>query len=396
MSPTATLPPAPPEALGISPERLARLDAALEAEIARGRLPGAVVTIARRGRMAHFKAYGRLDPAHDAPMQPDSIFRIYSMTKPVVSVALMMLVEQGRLLLTQPASTWLPEFASPQVLVDADGEGRQVPATRPITVHDLLRHTAGLTYHFMGSAPIHQAYASARLFARGLTSADFSRTLAGLPLISQPGACWAYSHATDVVGRIVEVVTGRTLGEYLRTEIFEPLGMIDTAFHVAPVAHHRIAEPYRIDPDAGVPVSVFDVRQPPAHEMGGAGLTSTAADYACFMEMMLSGGVLGGVRLLGPKTVRLMTSDHLGSIPVAGELLAPGHGFGLGFAVRLQDGIAPGSGSAGQFFWAGLAGTSFFVDPREQLHAQLLIQQPGRRDYYRQLFRELVYAALVD
>lgn len=391
------LAPTAPEQLGICPERLGRLDQAIEAEIASGKLPGAVITIARRGRLAHAKAYGRLDPQQAAPMTRDAIFRIYSMTKPVVSVALMMLVEQGRLLLTQPVSTWLPELAAPQVLEDGEGlSGSRVPAVRPITVYDLLRHTAGFTYNFMGTAPIHVAYGKARLFARGLTSADFTRALAELPLVGQPGASWAYSHATDVVGRIIELITGQSLGEHLQQAIFGPLGMVDTAFHVAPSQHHRIAEPYSTDPDTGVPIRVFDVRQPAAHEMGGAGLTSTAADYARFMEMMLCGGALDGVRLLGPKTVRQMTSDHLGDIPISGDLLGRGHGFGLGFAVRLADGLAPGAGSAGQYFWSGLAGTSFFIDPKEQLHAQLLIQQPGRRDHYRQLFRELVYAALVE
>jgi CubicO group peptidase (beta-lactamase class C family) len=393
---TAILAAASPESVGISPERLARLDAALEAEIERQKLPGAVAMIARRGQVAHFKAYGRLDPQRDAPMPKDAIFRIYSMTKPVVSVAVMMLVEEGRLLLSQPVSMYLPEFASPQVLVENDGQLETAPAGRAITVHDLLRHTAGFTYQFMGASPLHQRYAAAGLFGRGKTNADFTQALAALPLLRQPGTAWAYSHATDVLGRLVEVVTGRSLGEHLREAIFLPLGMNETAFHVDASNHHRIAEPFAKDPDAGVPVSVFDVRSPSAQEMGGAGLTSTAADYARFMEMMLSGGVLGGVRLLSPKTVRLMTSDHLGALPVSGDLLPVGHGFGLGFAVRLQDGVAAGAGTAGQYFWAGLAGTSFFIDPKEQLHAQLMIQQPGRRDHYRQLFRELVYASLVD
>lgn len=398
MNDTAILGSASPESVGLCAERLARLDAAIEGEIAAGKLPGGVAMISRRGKVAHFKAYGRLDPQRDEPMSTDAIFRIYSMTKPVVSVAIMMLVEQGRLLLSQPVSLWLPEFASMQVLADGAGEegAGTVPAARAITVQDLLRHTAGFTYQFMGASPLHQQYAAARLFTRGQANADFTKALAALPLLRQPGTAWAYSHATDVLGRLVEVVTGQSLGDHLQAAIFGPLGMTETAFHVDPSQHHRIAEPFAKDPDAGVSISVFDVRTPAPQQMGGAGLTSTARDYARFMEMMLSGGVLGGVRLLSPKTVRLMTSDHLGELPVTGDLLGPGHGFGLGFAVRLHDGVAAGAGSAGQYFWAGLAGTSFFIDPKEQLHAQFMIQQPGRREHYRMLFRELVYAALVD
>jgi len=396
MQTTDILTPVIPESVGVSAERLARLDAVIEGEIERGKLPGGVAMIARRGKVAHFKAYGKLDPRRDEPMQTDSIFRIYSMTKPVVSVAAMMLVEQGRVLLTSPVAAYLPEYGELRVAVEEDGQTGEVPAARPITVHDLLRHTAGFTYQFMGVSAIHQQYAAAGLFARNLTSTRFSKALAGLPLARQPGSAWSYSHATDVLGCLIEVLTGKTLGAYLQEVIFEPLGMVDTAFHVDVEQHHRIAEPFPKDPDTGGRVSVFDVRTPTAHQMAGGGLTSTAADYARFMEMMLSGGALGAVRLLSPKTVRLMTADHLGGIPMTGDLLSEGHGFGLGVAVRLSDGITPGTGTAGQYFWAGLAGTSFFIDPKEALHAQFMIQQPGRREYYRSLFCELVYAALID
>jgi CubicO group peptidase (beta-lactamase class C family) len=396
MSTTPALATASPESVGISSERLARLTAAINREVASGKLPGGVAMISRRGKVAYFEALGKLDPTRDEPMAKDSIFRIYSMTKPIVSVAAMMLVEQGRLLLTNPLAAYIPEFAALKVAVEKDGATELVPLRRPINVQDLLRHTAGFTYHFMGASPIHQQYAAARLFARELNNADFCKALAQIPLIGQPGASWAYSHATDVLGRVVEVITGQPLGVHLQEAIFGPLGMNETAFHVPEAQHHRIAEPFALDPDAGVPISVFDVRQPVPQDMGGAGLASTAADYARFMQMMLGGGELGGVRLLSPKTVRLMTADHLGKIGVSGDLLGVGNGFGLGFAVRHQDGVVPGAGSAGLYYWAGLAGTSFFIDPQEELFAQFLIQQPGRRDYYRALFRELVYAALID
>ncbi len=325
-------------------------------------------------------------------MTPDAIFRIYSMTKPLVSVAAMMLVEQGQLLLSQPVSALLPEFASVQV-AGADGP---VALDRPISVHDLLRHTAGFTYEFMGAGGVYRRYAEARLFARAQTGVGFCSTLAGLPLVRQPGTAWGYSCATDVLGRLVEVITGQSLGDHLQHAIFHPLGMVDTGFHVPPAQQHRLAEPFRRDPDNGSPVRVFDVRSPVPHEMGGAGLVSTADDYARFMQMMLDGGGFGATRLLSRKTVELMTADHLGEIPVDGTLLEAGYGFGLGFAVRRQAGVAPGAGSAGMYYWGGLAGTSFFIDPQEGLHAQLLIQQPGRRDHYRSLFRELVYAAIAD
>lgn len=389
------LPTARPEAVGLCPERLARLDAVLLGEVERQKLPGAVVMVSRRGQVVHLKAHGRLDPRRDAPMQTDSIFRIYSMTKPIVSVAAMMLVEQGRLLLRQPIETLLPEFAAVQV---AGGKRNDtgVPPARSIFVHDLLRHTAGFAYGDMGETLTHQAYRSAGLFEPGLSSAGFTQKLARLPLLFQPGTAWSYGHATDVLGRLVEVVTGQSLGEHLQQVVFSPLGMVDTAFHADAARLHRVAEPFATDPDSGTAVRLSDVRTPPANEMGGAGLVSTAPDYARFLQMLLDGGALGGVRLLGPKTVRLMTCDHLGGLPAVDGLLGPGQGFGLGFGVRLQDGIVPQAGTAGQYGWSGHAGTSFFVDPKEQLHAQLMIQQPGRLDHYRQLFRELVYAALLD
>ena len=389
------LPVASPGSVGLCPTRLARLLATLNDEIARGKLPGGVVMVSRHGKVACFEALGRLDPERSLPMPKDAIFRIYSMTKPLVSVAAMMLVEQGRLLLGQPVATVLPALASLKVAAPEQAGGL-APLSRPITVQDLLRHTAGFTYEFMGGGPVHRQYAESRLFGRGQASADFCTALAAIPLLRQPGSAWVYSHATDVLGRLIEVLTGQTLGEHLQQAIFGPLGMVDTGFHVPEAQHHRIAEPFRRDPDTGAPVQVFDVREPVPHEMAGAGLASTAADYARFMQMMLGGGALGDTRLLSRKSVELMTSDHLGDIPVSGDLVTTGYGFGLGFAVRLQSGIVPGAGSAGLYYWGGMAGTSFFVDPKEGLYAQFMIQQPGRRDYYRALFRELVYAAIAD
>ena len=385
------LPTAQPADVGLCPERTQRLMDVLRREVASGKLPGAVAMVARRGKIALFEAVGQQDPATGTPMQTDSIFRIYSMTKPVVSVAVMMLVERGQLLLSDPVSRWLPEYAHQQV---ATANGLE-PVKQEATVQDLLRHTAGLTYEFLGDSAVQRQYAQVKIASRERTNAEFSQTLAGVPLQFQPGSMWGYSRATDVLGRLVEVVSGQSLGAFLQTEIFEPLGMVDTGFAVPPEQHHRIAEPFAHDPDGGVPMKVLEPRQVPAMEGGGGGLMSTAMDYSRFLQCLRNRGELNGVRLLGPHTVDFMTADHLGDIPVDGTLLPPGHGFGLGFAVRTHLGLSPVPGSVGLYYWGGIAGTTFFVDPALDMVAMLMIQAPNQRDYYRPLFRDLVYAALM-
>ncbi|PUE46454.1 serine hydrolase [Limnohabitans sp. 2KL-1] len=380
-----------PAEVGLCPDRTQRLMDVLRREVDSGRLPGAVAMIARRGQIALFEAVGQQDPAKGTPMQTDSIFRIYSMTKPVVSVAVMMLVERGQLLLSEPVSRWLPEYAKQQV---ATANGLE-PVKQEATVQDLLRHTAGLTYEFLGTSPVQQQYGQAKIASRERTNAEFSQTLAALPLQFQPGSVWAYSRATDVLGRLVEVVSGQGLGAFLQAEIFGPLGMVDTGFAVPPEQHHCIAEPFAHDPDGGVPMKVLEPRDVPAMEGGGGGLMSTAMDYTRFLQCLRNRGELNGVRLLGPHTVDYMTADHLGGMPADGTLLPPGHGFGLGFAVRTQLGVSPVPGSVGLYYWGGIAGTTFFVDPALDMYAMLMIQAPNQRDYYRPLFRDLVYAALV-
>lgn len=387
---------AAPAEVGLCPERLQRMLSVLQADIDRGRLPGAVALVARRGKVALFESLGRQDPAAGSPMTRDSIFRIYSMTKPVVSVAVMMLLEQGKLLLSDPVARFLPEYAHQKVAVERDGQVDLEDVRQPATVQDLLRHTAGLTYEFMGSAEVQRQYATQQVGSRERSNAAFSRALAALPLMYQPGSVWGYSRATDVLGRLVEVLSGQTLGEYLRQNIFVPLGMHDTGFSVDQADHPRIAEPFAHDPDGGVPMRVLEPRRAAAMESGGGGLLSTAMDYARFLQFMRNRGELHGVRLLGSRTVDFMTADHLGSIPVAGDLLSPGHGFGLGFAVRTAAGLSPVPGSVGLYYWGGIAGTTFFVDPAEDLYALLMIQAPNQRDHYRPLFRSLVYAALLD
>lgn len=384
------LPTRLPADVGLCPDRTQWLMDALKREVDSGRLPGAVALIARRGQIGLLEAVGVQDPATGAPMRTDSIFRIYSMTKPVVSVAIMMLVERGQLLISDPVSRWLPEYAHPQV---ATAQGL-VPAQQAATVQDLLRHTAGLTYEFLGDSEVQQQYNQHKLASRERNNEEFSHTLASIPLMFQPGSVWAYSRATDVLGRLIEVVTGQSLGDFLHAEIFEPLGMTDTGFWVLPEEEHRIAEPFAHDPDGGIPMQVIEPRQVPALESGGGGLMSTALDYARFLQCLRNKGELNGVRLLSPHMVDYMTSDHLGNIPADGTLLPPGHGFGLGFAVRTHLGLSPVPGSVGLYYWGGIAGTTFFVDPVLDMYAMLLIQAPNQRDYYRPLFRNLVYAAL--
>jgi CubicO group peptidase (beta-lactamase class C family) len=390
------LPHATPEDVGLSTERLARLGAVLRGEVERGRVPGAVALIARRGRLAYFESCGLRDPADGAPMARDSIFRIYSMTKPIVSVAAMMLWEEGRFLLSDPIGKYLPELKDLKVAIVRGTEIELVDAARPITIQDLLRHTSGLTYEFRGSGPVHKMYMAAKIYGRNQTNADQVATLGKLPLISQPGATWEYSRSTDVLGRLVEVLSGLTLGEYLQRHILAPLGMVDTAFYVPAHEQARLAEAFAKDPDTGSGVQLINVLDAPKFESGGGGLVSTASDYARFLQMLLNRGKLDSVRILSRKTIELMTADHLGPITGAPDLLLPGYGFGLGFAVRLLPGISHVPGSVGQYFWGGLAGTTFWVDPAEELFAILLIQGPGQRDYFRNLFRDLVYAAFDD
>ena len=359
-------------------------------------MPGAVLMIERRGVLACFESLGRQDPERGLSMRADSIFRIYSMTKPIVSVALMMLVERGLVSLRDPVAKFLPEFAAVRVGIERDGRLELVAPRRPMTVHDLLRHTAGLTYEFLEPSAVRQRYAQAGLYARGRSNAEHSARLAGLPLMHEPGSVWGYSRATDVLGRVVEVIAGRSLGEQLRREIFEPLGMTDTGFAVPPAEHARIAEPFAADPDSAAPIKLFDARLPAALESGGGGLFSTAADYARFLRLLLNGGTQGGARLLGRKTLESMTADHLGTLPRSDDVLPCGHGFGLGFAVKTDVGMHTEPGSVGSYGWSGAAGTAFFVDPQEALFAVLMAQAPGQLDELRELFRQMVYAAIDD
>jgi CubicO group peptidase (beta-lactamase class C family) len=392
---TPPLPQAKPESLGLSAARLQILSDAFKREVDKGTLPGATVMVARRGQIGWFDAVGRQGPAAAAPMTRDSIFRIFSMTKPIVSVGIMMLMEDGHFLLNEPVAKFIPEFANQQVGIEKDGKLELVPLARPMTIQDLLRHTSGITYDHTGNSLVQQLYKETRLRSRKITNAEHAAIVASLPLICQPGAEWNYSRSTDILGRIIEVVSGKPLGTFLTERILAPLQMAETAFFTGEENASRLAEPFPTDPWTGENVQLFNMLDRPAMESGGGGLVSTTMDYARFCQMLLNGGRLDGNRIIGRKTLELMASDHLTpAVAIKGTLLAPGHGFGLGFAVRNGAGIASFSGSVGQFFWSGMAGTFFFIDPKEELFAVFMSQAPGQRDFTRTLLRNLVYAAV--
>ena len=392
---TPPLPEAKPETLGLSPIRLQRMSDAFRREIDKGTIPGVTVMVARRGQVGWFEALGRQSPAASAPMALNSIFRIFSMTKPIVSVAIMMLLEEGHFVLGDPVAKFIPEFAGQKVGVENNGKLDLVPLRRPMTIQDLLRHTSGITYDHTGNSLVQQLYQQSRLRSRKISNAEHASLVATLPLMCQPGAEWNYSRSTDILGRIIEVASGKSLSAYLTERILAPLQMAETAFHTGEENADRLAEAFPTDPWTGEKVQLFNMLEKPAMESGGGGLVSTTMDYARFCQMLLNGGTLDGNRIIGRKTLELMASDHLGpKVRVDSPLMPAGHGFGLGFAVRTQPGMAPFAGSVGQFFWSGMAGTFFWIDPAEEMFAVFMMQGPGQREYIRSLLRGLVYAAV--
>jgi CubicO group peptidase (beta-lactamase class C family) len=394
-APAAQLPTATAEEVGLA--RLERIDAFFQAEVAARRLPGAVVMLARDGKVVHHAAYGMRDPASGAPMALDSIFRIYSMTKPVTAVGVLMLMEEGRLRLADPLSRYLPAFAKPRVLVD----GAEVPAAREITILDLLRHTSGMTYGVFGNTPVDRMMREAGLndpaMKHRLTDMQVAAEMAKLPLLQQPGTQWQYGRSTDILLAVVEAVSGQRGDAFLQQRIFGPLGMVDTHFNLPPDKLGRMAEAGP-DPATGQTPSLTDVRQPRLFLGGGEGLLSTATDYMRFAQMLAQGGSLDGVRILSRKTVALMAADHMspeiGRGP--GYLPGPGHGFGLTVAVRTAEGQASVPGSVGEYYWGGYAGTQFWIDPAERLVPVMMIQAPLQSRWVRGAFRALVYQAIED
>jgi CubicO group peptidase (beta-lactamase class C family) len=307
----------------------------------------------------------------------------------------MMLLEDGHFILGDPVAKFIPEFADQKVGVENNGKLDLVPPVRPMTIQDLLRHTSGITYDHTGNSLVQQLYKETRLRSRKISNAEHAALVANLPLICQPGAEWNYSRSTDILGRIIEVVSGKSLGAWLTEHILAPLQMAETGFHTAEENAGRLAEPFATDPWTGEKVQLFNMLEKPVMESGGGGLVSTTMDYARFSQMLLNGGTLDGNRLVGRKTLQLMASNHLGpAVKIDSPLMPAGHGFGLGFAVRTQAGAAPFPGSVGQFFWSGMAGTFFWIDPVEEMFAVFMMQGPGQRGYIRDLLRGLVYAAV--
>jgi len=393
--PTPPLPQARPETLGLSRSRLQALSDAFKREIDKGTVPGVTLLVARRGQIGWFESLGKQSPATAAPMVHDSIFRIFSMTKPIVSTGIMMLIEDGHLLLSDPLGRFIPEFANLNVCVERGGELELVPARRMITIQDLLRHTSGIAYEHTGDGPVHKLYQNSRVRSRKISNAEHAALVASLPLLCHPGEEFNYSRSTDILGRVIEIISGKSLGAFLDQRILAPLQMTETGFHAADTNAARLAEPFPADPWTDEKIQLFNMLDQPAMESGGGGLVSTTADYARFCLMLRNGGSLDGTRIIGRKTLELMTSDHLGpEVKINGTMLPPGHGFGLGFAVRTQAGLAPFPGSVGTFFWSGIAGTFFWIDPKEDLFAIFMSQAPGQRAYTRTLMRNLVYAAV--
>jgi CubicO group peptidase (beta-lactamase class C family) len=376
----------------------------LRADIDKGVIPGAVFLISRRGKVAHFEALGSLDPEKKTPMTKEAIFRIYSMTKPITTVAVMMLFEQGKLGLHDPVAKYIPAFKDGKVGEEKkDAEGKVtlelVDARRPMTVQDLMRHSAGLTYGLFGEGAVKKAYRDANLGEGDPTAAEFVDRLARLPLVYQPGTTWDYSQSTDVLGRVVEVVTGKPLHLALKDMLLDPLGMTDTSFYVTdPAKQPRIAEPFANDRTIGAGAVVNDPRVARKYESGGGGLVGTVTDYARFVEMLANGGALEGKRYLSPTTISYMTSDHMGDVIRRGpyDLLGPGYKFGLGFAVRTDGGLAPYAGSVGDYAWGGAGGTYFWVDPKERMYVVFMMQSPSKRAPYRIQLRNMVYAAILE
>jgi CubicO group peptidase (beta-lactamase class C family) len=374
-------------------------------EIAAGHMPGAVILVQQHGHPIYFECFGVRDLESGRPMTADSIFRLYSMSKPITSVAAMMLVEEGKLALEDPVAKYIPAFAGVKVAIEkTDESGKPAlavePLRRPITIEDLLRHTSGLTYGFYGDTAVRKLYANSDLLDGDFDNAEFVERLAKLPLAEQPGTRWDYGHSTDVLGRIIEVISGQTLYQFEKQRLLDPLGMTDTAFFVADAAQWpRVAEPMPGDHFDPPIAGIKDPMMPRRWESGGAGMVGTVGDYARFAQMLLNRGSLEGRRYLKPETIGLMASDHIG--PATGitrdQFYFPGatSGFGLGFAVRTTV-PANTSWPLGEYRWDGVAGTFFFVDPRDDMFAIFMIQAPSQSGRMQLPLKKLIYEALED
>jgi CubicO group peptidase (beta-lactamase class C family) len=402
-----------PAEVGFDAGRLGRIDHHFQRYVDDGRLPGWLLLVSRQGQVAHLSTYGRRDVEADLPIEVDTLFRLYSMTKPVTSVAAMMLYEEGAFELKDPVSAFIPSFKDVRVYTQGSAMNpATVPAVEPVRIWHLLTHTSGLTYGFQHAHPVDAMYRSAGYEWAWPPGADLAAacdTWASLPLLFQPGAEWNYSVSTDVLGRVVEVASGQSLDEFFRTRVFEPLGMADTAFSVGEADHGRLAALYMPNPAdrTALRLDAFGeaAKSKPSLLSGGGGLIGTAADYHRFAQMLLGSGEVDGVRLLGSRTVEYMTRNHLpGGVdleaygrPLFAETTFTGMGFGLGFSVVLDAGENKVLSTEGEFAWGGAASTAFWVDPLEELTAVFMTQLlPSSTWPIRPQLKQLVYQALVD
>jgi CubicO group peptidase (beta-lactamase class C family) len=384
-----------------SPAKLERVSDYMRNEVATGKIPGAIVLIQQHGRPVYFEKFGVRDIESRHPMTADTIFRLYSMSKPITTAAAMVLVQDGKLALDDPLSKYIPAFADVKVGVEKPDQGGKLalePVQRPITIEDLLRHTSGLTYGFYGDSAVRKLYANADLFRGDFDNAEFAARLAKLPLAEQPGTKWDYGHSTDVLGRIIEVVSGKSLFQFEKERLLDPLGMHDTAFYVVDEAKRPlIAEPMPDDRFNSPVAGIHDPMQPRHWESGGAGMVGTAGDYARFAQMLLNGGALDGKRYLKPETVALMTRDHIGPEThiARDDYYFPGadSGFGLGFAVRTSQPTNPPL-PLGEYRWDGVAGTFFFIDPKDDMFVICMMQSPSQRGRIETELKALIYEAL--
>ena len=401
------LPRATPESVGMSSPRLARIAEVIDADVKAGRLPGAVIAVARKGKLVYYEAIGYLDKDTGTKMPIDAIFSVASMTKPMVTVGALELYERGQLKLDEPVATYLPQLSKVQVASLKTVEGGPaydtVAPLRMPTVIDLMRHTSGWAYGGRGVTAVHKMYpAGSAAAAQQLTGTEFVEKLGGLPLLHQPGQRWEYGFGIDVLGIVIERISGESLGRYLEQNLWKPLGMKDTEFKVPTEKTKRYAKGFANDPDTGAPQFILDLSKSTKFECGGACAASTAADFLRFAEMLRNGGKLGETRILGRKTVEYMTSNQLApgvvsTIAETGDPTRADYGFGLGVAVRTTPGIARLTGSVGDYSWSGAFGTTWWVDPKEQLTVVFMAQTPGPiRWHYRHLLGALVNSAIVD
>jgi len=392
---------------GLSPERLSRIGAVMNDHVAQGHIAGAVGLIARRGKVGYFETYGFQDKEAGIRMREDTIFRMYSMTKPITGVAVLTLYEEGKFSLTDPASKYLPELAKMEVAVvetdPATGAKvrRTVPAQRQITILDLLRHTSGIDYRGPEGADGKLIYEKLGTNAVDQTVGDMVKKISQAPLVHQPGTMWEYGLSIDVLARLVEVVSGKPYDKFLEERIFKPLAMVDTGYYVPPEKASRFAKLYAPAEGGSIKPNTTAAQtsylKPAINFGGGSQLTSTAKDYLRFCQMLLNGGELDGVRILSRKSVELMSADHLGDMPRGTDLMGPGYGFGLTVAVSRGPGRSGTTGTAGEYFWGGAAGTRFWIDPKEQMIGIFMIQiLPHTNLTYGTQFRQLAYQAIAD